>query len=192
MKLDTPLSAHRVPDLTMLAEHAKEPIAANQCHFGVGEMDTATIKYCKEKHIALESYGTLHGGVAMSDAVVTKIAVKHNVSTAAIMLKYVSQHDITIVTASDKLEYDEEDIAMFAFTLSDEDLRELTAIQGGKIRTCSDCWKDSCRLCQAALKTAGCTPWSNSTCLTCAVEHAKVVMPVCKDEAMVYKACINN
>jgi hypothetical protein len=108
------------------------------------------------------------------------------------MLKYVSQHNITIVTASDKLEYDEEDIAMFDFSLSIAEMEELDAIQGGKVRTCSDCWKDSCRACQAALKKAGCTPWGGPSCQTCASKHLAEIMPVCKDEPMVYKACINN
>lgn len=78
---------------------------------------------------------------------------------AVIMLRFVSQHDITIVTASDKLEYDMEDIAMFDFNITAHDMADLSAIQGDSIRTCSDCWKDSCKACQAALKKAGCTPW---------------------------------
>ena len=77
-------------------------------------------------------------------------------------------------------------------TLTAQDLKELDAIQAGKKRTCSDCWKDSCRACQAALRGAGCVPWSNSTCISCAEQHSAKVMGVCKDEAMVYKACINN
>ena len=187
------VSNFEVPDLTILAGHAIEPIEVNQCHFGVGEMDSATIAYCREHNIALESYGTLHGSAAMvSNPMIGKIAAKYSVSAAVIMLKFVSQHHITIVTASDSLQYDHEDIHMFDFALADEDMATLKSLQGGKTRTCSDCWKDSCRACQAALTKAGCTPWSNSTCLTCATEHAKVVMPTCLDEAMVYKACINN
>jgi 2,5-diketo-D-gluconate reductase A len=37
------VSNFEVEDLTALAEVATEPIAANQCHFGVGEMDHATL-----------------------------------------------------------------------------------------------------------------------------------------------------
>ena len=57
------VSNFEVPDLIALMEVATEPIDANQCHFGVGEIDNATIAYSKEHGIALESYGTLHGGV---------------------------------------------------------------------------------------------------------------------------------
>lgn len=114
------------------------------------------------------------------------------VAIAVILLKYVSQHNITIVTASDKLEYDKEDIAMFDFKLSATDMRDLDAIQAGKVRTCSDCWKDSCRACQAALKAAGCTPWGGPNCQACAASNSAKIMPICKDEPMVYKACINN
>lgn len=48
--------------------------------------------------------------VPMDDPRVAAVAARHKVSTAVIMLRYVSQHGITIVTASDKLEYDEEDM----------------------------------------------------------------------------------
>ncbi len=107
------------------------------------------------------------------------------VQTAVVMLKYVSQHNITIVTASNRLDYDREDIAMFDFMLSAEDIRDLDRIQAGRVRTCSDCWKDSCRACQAALKAAGCTPWGGPSCETCAAKHLAKIMPVCKDEPMV-------
>ena len=98
------VSNFEVPDLTMLAAHATEPIEANQCHFAVGEIDTETLAYCKAHGIALESYGTLHGGVAMDHPTVAAIAARHKVSAALVMLRYVSQHGITIVTASDNLE----------------------------------------------------------------------------------------
>ena len=98
------VSNFEVPDLTMLAAHATEPIEANQCHFAVGEIDTETLAYCKAHGIAVESYGTLHGGVAMDHPTVAAIAARHKVSAALVMLRYVSQHGITIVTASDNLE----------------------------------------------------------------------------------------
>ena len=69
--------------VTALMEVATEPIDANQCHFGVGEIDTATIAYCKEHGIALESYGTLHGGVPMDDPRVAAVAARHKVSTVS-------------------------------------------------------------------------------------------------------------
>lgn len=85
---------------------------------------------------------------------------------------------------------------MFNFNLTAQDMAELTAIQGGHVRTCSDCWKDSCRACQAAMKKAGCNPWSGPTCLTCVEaslgKEKAEIMAVCKDEPMVYKACVNN
>jgi diketogulonate reductase-like aldo/keto reductase len=45
--------------LAALVEVATEPIAANQCHFGIGEMDHATLEYCKAHGIAVESYGAI-------------------------------------------------------------------------------------------------------------------------------------
>lgn len=74
------VSNFEVEDLTALAEVATEPIAANQCHFGVGEMDHATLAFCNAHGIALESYGTLHGGVSMDDPRLEAVAQKHNVS----------------------------------------------------------------------------------------------------------------
>ena len=74
------VSNFEVSDLRALAAVATEPVAANQCHFGIGEMDYATLAYCNKHGIALESYGTLHGGVSLDDHRVATVAKRYNVS----------------------------------------------------------------------------------------------------------------
>jgi diketogulonate reductase-like aldo/keto reductase len=95
-----------------------EPISANQCHFTVGQIDNATIDWCRKNNVALESYGTLHGPVDMHHPAITTVAKRRNVSNAAVILKYVSQQGIAIVTASDNTAYDLEDADIFTWQLS--------------------------------------------------------------------------
>lgn len=181
-----------VDALEALLKTAREPISANQCHFAVGEMDDAVIEFCAQHNISLESYGTLHGGnVTGNHPTVRAVAAKYNVSAAVVMMKFVSAHGISIVTASNSAQYDEEDAAMFDFELTEQDMKELAALQGGKVRTCPDCDYKPCQDCQAALKEAGCKPFGGFGCTDCAKGKA-AVMNVCGTEAMVYKACYIN
>lgn len=170
--------------LTPPPNPTRRPIAANQCHFAVGEMDYATLAFCNQHGIALESYGTLHGGVDLDDPAIATVAARHNVSNAVVMLRYVTQRNISVVTASDSLAYDDDDVGMFSATLSLGEMQQLDAVQQGKTRTCSDCYKDSCRSCQAALKAAGCKPFGGQQCRQCAEANAAKVMGVCQTEPM--------
>eukprot|EP00937_MAST-01D_sp_MAST-1D-sp2_P003565 g3565.t1 len=129
-----------VSDLVALHERGNitEPIAANQCQFTVGKIDNATIKWCREHGVALESYGSLHGPVPMDHPAIVGVAARHNVSNAAVILKYVSQHDIAIVTASDSAAYDTEDASIFGWQLDSADMAALDGVQGGQALTCSE------------------------------------------------------
>ena len=177
-----------VPDLRHLLSVATEPVSANQCHFAVGSMDRAVIAFAAAHSIALESYGTLHGPVASDHPTVARVASKHNISSQGVMLKYVSQAGIALVSASDKEQYDIEDAALFGLTLDAQDVADLDALQSGA-RTCSDCYAEPCRQCMAALQTIGCNPGSGAECIACAADHAMAWNACGEQQTMVAKGC---
>lgn len=188
-----------VADLEALAADTNltEPIAANQCHFTVGQIDTAVIAYCKAHGIVLASYGTLHGPVPTNHPAIAAVAARRNVSEAAVVLKYVSAHGIAIVTASDSAAYDVEDAGIFGWELTADDMAQLDAVQGGQALTCSDCYAQPCRTCQEAIKAAGCgsfiPSYDHTGCMGCvanlsAVSMAQVRAAGCSDD-YIFKAC---
>ena len=92
-------------DLAMLVKVAKEPISVNEAHFAVGMMDFETISFAKANNIQLISFSSLSAAVPENHPVITAVASRHNVSTAVIMLKYVSAHGIAVLSAMSKLAY---------------------------------------------------------------------------------------
>ena len=58
-----------------------------------------------------------------------KIAKKHNKTNAQIALRWVSQQDIVIVTASNNKEHEIGDLNIFDWELTEEEMEELRALK---------------------------------------------------------------
>ena len=65
----------------------------------------------------------------LADPVVKQIAAAHNLTAAQIGLRWVAQLGHTMVTASASKQYDSEDLAIFGFALSDEEMAQLDAVR---------------------------------------------------------------
>jgi diketogulonate reductase-like aldo/keto reductase len=62
------------------------------------------------------------------DPTVMAVGKKHGVSAAQVALRWLVQQNITIVTAADELGYIKEDIDLFSFSLSPQEMRTLAAL----------------------------------------------------------------
>ena len=142
-------------DLSLLLAVATEPIAVNEAHFAVGVMDWETIALCREHNISLVSFSSLSAGVPISHPTVGAVAARHNATNGQVMLRYVSQHGISVLSSFTNPKYLDEDIGMFEISLSDQDMAELDALQTGK-RTCPDCYTHQCQNCAQRLAQRGC------------------------------------
>ena len=130
------------------------PPAVNQCEFAIGDHDDDTIAFCKKHNITYEAYSPL-GGLShidvLGDKDVLAIAKSHAVSPAQVALRWVVQQEVPFVTvcvllaapvnhhqvltflrvcispqAATNPAYMIEDLDLFHFTLSDEEMRTLT------------------------------------------------------------------
>eukprot|EP00658_Telonema_sp_P-2_P015765 TRINITY_DN1608_c0_g4_i19.p1 TRINITY_DN1608_c0_g4~~TRINITY_DN1608_c0_g4_i19.p1 ORF type:complete len:291 (+),score=66.58 TRINITY_DN1608_c0_g4_i19:182-1054(+) len=113
--------------------------AVNQCGHSIGshnatrpfggDDDTAT--FCAENGIVYSAYSPL-GGLShidvMHNPAVVATAKTHNVSTAQVALRWLVQQKIAVVTAANNPEYQKEDMDLFSFSLSDDEMRTLAAI----------------------------------------------------------------
>lgn len=115
--------------------------AVNQCNHAIGNHneshspgsggDDKTVKFCKEHGISYSAYSPLEGlsGRYVFDIPEVKaIAKVHNVSGAQVALKWIIQQNISVVTAANNPEYIEEDIDLFDFDLTQEEMRALSSI----------------------------------------------------------------
>jgi len=125
---------------TLLGSGITVKPAINQCGYSIGNhnntggrnlgRDDATRKFCQSQGIAYEAYSPL-GGLSkidiLGDADVKAIAGKHKVSAAQVALRWVVQQDALIVTAATNPEYLKEDLALFEFSLTDDEMELLSA-----------------------------------------------------------------
>ena len=101
--------------------------AVNQCSMSVGNHDDATRAFCKAHSITYEAYSPLRH-VNFTDGRIVKIASSHSVSAAQVALRWVTQSGSPLATSPDIKSYDVEDLAIFDFSLTDDEMSTLSAI----------------------------------------------------------------
>lgn len=96
----------------------------------MGNDPQGLISYCKEKGIQAEAYSPL-GGSGSSELItgplVTEIGARYNVTGVQVALRWIYQQGIPLTTKTESAEHLAEDIDIFSWTLSDEDMATLSA-----------------------------------------------------------------
>lgn len=116
--------------------------AVNQCGFSIAGHDNATwgrddatVATCKRHGVTFEAYSPLGGwakggtGRILNDPTVNAIAKVHNKSSAQIALRWIAQQDVVIVTSSNQRDFDESDLDIFDWSLSDDEMKQLAALR---------------------------------------------------------------
>lgn len=125
----------------MLPKMKAKP-SVNQCGHSIGAHnsshnpelggDDATVAFCQENGISYSAYsplGGLNGLDVFKDPTVIAVAKMHSVSPAQVALRWLVQQNITIVTAADEFDYIKEDIDLFSFALTEQEMAELSALK---------------------------------------------------------------
>merc|ERR1712039_993766 len=104
----------------------------NESHNPTGGGDDATVKFCQEHGIVYSAYSPLSGlsgGDVFKLPEVVAIGKAHKASGAQIALKWLTQQNITVVTAAHKPSYIAEDIDLWSFgELTEEEMETLSNI----------------------------------------------------------------
>jgi 2,5-diketo-D-gluconate reductase A len=82
----------------------------------------------KEHKIAIESWSPLGAGGLISDATIARIAKKHGRTPAQVMIRWHLQEGLIAIPKSAKPARLRENFAVFDFTLDDDDLRAIAAM----------------------------------------------------------------
>jgi len=99
--------------------------AVNQIEFHPGYWQAELVDYCKQQNIVVESWSPLARGKVFENEVLKKIANTHNQTVAKICLKWIIQHDVIIIPKSSTKERIKENINLFDFELSDEEMKQI-------------------------------------------------------------------
>jgi diketogulonate reductase-like aldo/keto reductase len=125
----------------LLAMAATRPVV-NQVQFSPFEFRRALLTACEERDVALEAYSPLGTGRHLSDERVAEVAVRLGRTPAQVLLRWCVQRDLIVLPKSTHRERIEENSRIFDFTLSDEDMAALDALDetGGTDRARESRW----------------------------------------------------
>jgi diketogulonate reductase-like aldo/keto reductase len=86
------------------------------------------IAACKKHGIAVVAYSPIARGSAQGDAVLEKIGMAHNKSAAQVSLRWLVQQGVVVIPRTSKVQRLEENLAIFDFTLSAQEMAEIGAL----------------------------------------------------------------
>lgn len=118
-------SANELEQVIAIASTA--PVV-NQVQFSPFEYRRALLKACEDRQVALEAYSPLGTGRHLSDPTVTAIAARVGRTPAQVLLRWCLQRRTIVLPKSTHRERIEENARLFDFTLSDDDMARLDAL----------------------------------------------------------------
>eukprot|EP00442_Polarella_glacialis_P053985 CAMPEP_0115057740 /NCGR_PEP_ID=MMETSP0227-20121206/5938_1 /TAXON_ID=89957 /ORGANISM="Polarella glacialis, Strain CCMP 1383" /LENGTH=333 /DNA_ID=CAMNT_0002442601 /DNA_START=80 /DNA_END=1081 /DNA_ORIENTATION=+ len=126
------VSDYNITQLQMTMETAKEPIEINQVEWNPSKHEDDMLAFCQKNKILLQAWSPLGGagGSVMGNAVVVAAAKSHKVSTAQVVLRWSLQQGVAVVVGTANPEHAAGDLAIFKFTLTDDEMKSISALQG--------------------------------------------------------------
>ena len=117
-----------------IVDDAKVMPVVNQCETHVLYQQRKMLEYLKPYNVALEAWSPLaegrHG--IFKNPVLVRIGEKYGKTSAQVALKFLIQNDIIIIPKTTHRERMIENINLFDFALTDEDLREISLLDTGR------------------------------------------------------------
>jgi diketogulonate reductase-like aldo/keto reductase len=136
------VSNFSVSELDELLSVAEIPPVVDQVQFSPFKYRRKLLQACEERNVALEAYSPLGTGRHLSDERVRRIAERVGRTPAQVLLRWCVQLDLVVIPKSTHRERIEENAQIFDFTLSDEDVAALDALDetGGTDRALERPW----------------------------------------------------
>ena len=122
------VSNYGVSELDELMSVAEIPPVVNQVQFSPFEYRRKLLKACEERNVTLEAYSPLGTGRHLSDERVSQIAERVGRTPAQVLLRWSVQRDLVVIPKSTHRDRIEGNAQIFDFTLSDEDMAALDAL----------------------------------------------------------------
>jgi diketogulonate reductase-like aldo/keto reductase len=102
--------------------------AVNQIEFTPYLYQKDLHSYCKSEGIEIEAWSPLTHGVKLNDPNLVKIANKYEKSTAQVLIRWNLQHQNIVIPKSETKEHIIDNTKVFDFTISNEDMERLNAL----------------------------------------------------------------
>ena len=131
-----------VAELEQLLAAASVAPVVNQVQFSPYEYRKGLLDACREHAIALEAYSPLGRGRHLGSETVTGIAERLGRTAAQVLLRWCIEREVPLIAKSTHRDRIAENAQIFDFTLSDQDMAELDALDrtGGTQRALERTW----------------------------------------------------
>jgi diketogulonate reductase-like aldo/keto reductase len=126
--------------LVHLREHSPVVPAVNQFEIHPLLWESSTIDYCREHKIAIEAYSPLarQDERLFKSDVMLALSKKYNKTVAQLSLRWCLQHGFIVLPKSKNPQRIEENVGIYDFEISDEDMKKITGLTKKHVRTCWD------------------------------------------------------
>jgi len=95
---------------------------------------------CRKHGLAVVAYSPVARGGAPGNDVLERVGRTHKKTAAQVSLRYLVQQGIVVIPRTNRLERLEENFALFDFTLSDAEMKEIHQLSGRKDRIVDWAW----------------------------------------------------
>ncbi|WP_320940068.1 aldo/keto reductase [Lysinibacillus capsici] len=114
----------------LLKETTVVPVI-NQIEFHPHLIQEEVRAYCKDKGIQVEAWSPLMNGSLLEEALIQELASKYGKTPAQIVLRYDVQHDVVTIPKTMTPARMVENLAVFDFTLTEQEMTQLDAMNDG-------------------------------------------------------------
>lgn len=133
--------------LKALLKTAKVIPAINQIEFHPGYWQRDLVAFCKSQNIAIQSWSPLARGKVFGNNVLMDTAKKYNKSVAQVCLRWIIQHNVSIIPKSVSLKRIEENINIFDFELTSKEMELINNLpEIGFSGELPDIWPDKIKI----------------------------------------------
>jgi len=121
------VSNFSVDELQALLAISRNPPVVDQVNFSPFSYRRALLQVCEQLDIAIEAYSPLGTGRHLGEETVKVIARRVGRSPAQVLLRWCLQRDLVVIAKSIHRDRMEENVDLFDFALSEEDMAALDA-----------------------------------------------------------------
>jgi diketogulonate reductase-like aldo/keto reductase len=123
---------------------ATEPLVANQCEYHPHLDQTKLLAACRRHGLAFLSYAPIGKGAVLENAAVRAVAARHGRTPAQVVLRWhVQQDGVAAIPKSANPQRIAENLDVFGFTLSEEDMRAVSGLAQPDGRMVAPGWSPS-------------------------------------------------
>jgi 2,5-diketo-D-gluconate reductase B len=111
-----------------------EPLACDQVEYHPYLDQTRVMQACASHGLALVAYSPVAKGRIRNDRTLTQIGQKYRKSAAQVCLRWLVQQNVPAIPRTSKIERLSENIDVFDFELSEDEMRQIFALRSAKGR----------------------------------------------------------